>query len=56
MSDEVKWPDHAWAGDEHGHACAKCEEACPWYCDKIAHTLGETERGLKLLDAIRTTT
>jgi hypothetical protein len=48
-----KWPDHEWAGDQYGHSCAGCEEASPWYCDKIAHNLGEHERGLRLLAAVK---
>lgn len=52
MSEAVKWPDHEWAGDKYGHACADCTRASPWYCDPVAHRLGETDRSLKLLNAI----
>lgn len=47
------WPDHAFAPDEHGHNCAGCDPESAWKCDKVAHGLGEHDRGLKLLDAIK---
>jgi len=47
------FPDHDWNGDKYGHACADCDQESPWYCDRVTHRLGEHERGLKLLDAIK---
>ena len=47
------FPDHVWDGDQYGHACNGCPPDSDWYCDKVAHELGEHECGLKLLEATK---
>lgn len=48
----VRWPDHEWSGDEHGHNCTKCEHGGLWMCDRVAHNIGMTIAAEKLLYAI----
>lgn len=49
----MNFPDHAFTPDQYGHNCTNCTADSDWKCDKAAHELGEQERGLKLLDAVK---
>ncbi len=49
----MNWPDHPWAGNEYGHACQDCDPHGDWWCDRVAHNLGEEQRALNLLNAMK---
>jgi hypothetical protein len=44
------WPEHEWAGDDHGHNCTGCADDSPWKCDRVGHRLGVEYRRISHAD------
>jgi hypothetical protein len=47
----ITFPDHLW--DQDGKdGCRSCEPHTIWQRDRVAHHLGEAERGIRLMTAV----